>query len=308
MALHGLFNIAKPSGVSSRGVVDQVVTALGQTRVGHAGTLDPLASGVLVIAVGLATRAIDYVQRLPKRYRGTFLLGRTSPSEDLETEVTLLEHAAIPSRAELVAAAARFTGELMQRPSAFSAVKLNGKRAYKLARRGRTVEITERPVSIYRLDIVEYDYPSMTLDVACSGGTYIRALGRDLAESVGSGAVMSALERTAVGSFTLDSACPWEQVTPDLLPTWILPLARAVEALPCFTLTPEERERVSHGRPIPCRSDLDADEVACLEPTGALAAVLRRDGSVYRLANNFIPSGLVNRDRHESLRTTDAPP
>ncbi len=307
MALHGLFNIAKPSGVSSRVVVDQVVTALGQTRVGHAGTLDPLASGVLVIAVGLATRAIDYVQRLPKRYRGTFLLGRTSPSEDMETEVTLLDNPPIPSRAELVAAAARFTGELMQRPSAFSAVKLNGKRAYKLARRGRKVEITERPVSIYHLDVVDYDYPSLTLDVECSGGTYIRALGRDLAESVGSGAVMSALERTAVGSFTLDSACPWDQVTPESLSAWILPLARAVEALPCFTLTPDERERVTHGRPIPCRSELDPDEVACLEPTGELAAVLCRDGSVYRLANNFIPSGLVHRNPDRLIDTTPPP-
>src|SRR5262249_43555691 len=154
-----------------------------------------------VICVGQATRLIQYVQRLPKRYRATFLLGRHSETDDTEGEITLIEGAPQPARAEIEAALSKFIGDIEQRPPAHSAVKIAGRRAYKLARQGRAVEIAPRTVTIHSLNILRYDYPELELVVECGSGTYIRSLGRDLASALGTAAVMSALERTAVGGF-----------------------------------------------------------------------------------------------------------
>ena len=169
-------------------------------KAGHAGTLDPLASGVLVIALGAATRLIEYVQREPKQYRAQFFLGRSSPTDDTDGQVTALEAPPVPSRDEIVAAAASLVGTIEQRPPAYSALKVHGRRAYELARRGQHVELAPRPVTIYRLDVTRYEYPELELDIECSSGTYVRAIGRDLAERVRTKAVMSALIRQAVAA------------------------------------------------------------------------------------------------------------
>ncbi len=190
--LVGFLNINKPRGVTSRWVVDQVKRLVKPAKSGHAGTLDPLATGVLVVGVGQATRLVDYVQQMRKCYRAEFLLGRTSPTEDVEGEITELSNAAVPTRLQIAAAVGQFIGDIMQRPPAFSALKVAGKRAYALARRGQEVELTPRLVTIHRLRVMEYEYPRLVIDTECSSGTYIRSLGRDVAEALGTGAVMSA--------------------------------------------------------------------------------------------------------------------
>ena len=179
--IFGILNINKPSGITSRDAVNQIVRLVGKKiKVGHAGTLDPLASGVLVVCLGPATRLIDKVQAMPKRYRGAFLLGRTSDTEDIEGIVTELADAPAPARAAIEQAAAQMVGVIQQRPPAYSAVKIAGRREYKRARRGEQPEMAPRPITIHALEVVEYDYPRLVLDIRCGSGTYVRSLGRDL--------------------------------------------------------------------------------------------------------------------------------
>ena len=204
----GLLNLNKPVGMTSRQAVNVVQRLAGPAKAGHAGTLDPLASGVLVVCVGGATRLIEYVQRMRKRYVGTFLLGRQSITEDTEGDVTELPDAPVPNWQEIEAAAQRFVGRIEQRPPAFSALKVQGRAAYKLARQGKPVVLVPRPVDIHRIEIQSYEYPELVLAVECGSGTYVRSLGRDLAETLGTAAVMSALVRTSIGSHRLEEAPP----------------------------------------------------------------------------------------------------
>jgi tRNA pseudouridine55 synthase len=287
----GLLNLNKPAGVTSRRVVDQVDRLVRPAKAGHAGTLDPLATGVLVVCVGQATRLIEYVQRLPKRYRGTFLLGRESDTEDIEGQVRELADPPQPSLDQLRAAAARLTGEIQQRPPVFSALKVQGQRAYDLARAGREVQLAPRPVTIHRLEITSYAYPELVLQIECSSGTYVRSLGRDLAEQVGTAAVMSALARTAIGPFTLEEAIDPDLLTADNLPRRLLRMERGVEGLPAITLAPAEAARIARGQFID-RADVSADELAAFDASGRLLAILvRRPDSSFGPVRNFAPTG-----------------
>lgn len=286
MSLFGLLNINKPSGMSSRRVVDRVLRLVRPAKAGHTGTLDPLASGVLVVCVGAATRLVEYVQRMPKRYTATFVLGRESPTEDIEGEVTLLEDAPEPSLEAIRQAADVWTGEVEQRPPAFSALKVGGRRAYKLARAGREVELEPRKVTIHAIEVVEYEYPRLVLDVRCGGGTYIRSLGRDMARACGTAAVMSGLMRTAVGSFRLDEAIELESLAADHLDEHLLPAIRAVETLPTIELTAEEIDRTGRGLSIDRAAPAGAEEVAAVDGGGQLIALLAsRDGGLGPLRN-----------------------
>jgi len=289
MSRSGILVLDKPVGVTSRKVVDAVVRLVRPAKAGHAGTLDPLASGVLVVCVGRATRLVEYVQRMPKSYRGAFLLGRTSPTEDVEGEVQELLDPPKPTIGQLRDACRRLTGRIMQRPPGFSALKVAGRRAYELARSGKTVDLKPREVTIHKLTIDRYDYPELELSVVCGSGTYIRSLGRDLAESVGTAAVMSALRRTAIGAFSIDRACPLEQLSQDTLPERLLP-ARLAVALPTLQLTAEEATLVSHGVRIRRENVENESEWAALGPDGELAAVLQptADGEL-RVVRNVTP-------------------
>ena len=206
MSLFGIFNVNKPPGWTSRRAVNHIQRFVRPAKVGHAGTLDPLATGVLLICVGPATRLVEYCHRLPKCYRATFLLGRQSPTDDTEVESEYLPDAPKPTRAQIEAALFQFQGEIEQRPPLFSAVKIQGQRAYKIARKGKQVELPMRVVTIHTIDLITYTYPELVLDIKCGTGTYIRALGRDLAFSLNTAAVMSALERTAIGNFQIEDS------------------------------------------------------------------------------------------------------
>ena len=233
----GLLNIHKPYDVTSRDVVNRVQGLVRPDKAGHAGTLDPLATGVLVVCVGAATRLIECVQELPKSYIATFLLGRQSETEDVEAPAVELVNPPVPSREEVEAKLPQFCGKILQRPPAYSALKVQGRRAYALARRGQAVELKPRPITIHQLGIVRYAYPELTLAVECGSGTYVRSLGRDIAAALGTAAVMSALERTAIGKFTVAQACPLEQLTAETLESWLLPPIRAVDHLPSVVLS-----------------------------------------------------------------------
>ncbi len=287
MSYFGLLNVIKPSGVTSRRVVDHVQRLVRPAKAGHAGTLDPLASGVLVVCVGPATRLIDYVQQAAKRYTATFLLGRASDTEDIEGAVTVLAEPPIPTRDEIEQAAQRFLGEIQQRPPAFSALKVAGQRAYELARAGKTVELAARPVMIYGLEVVRYEYPELTLDVRCGAGTYVRSLGRDLAASLGTAAVMSALVRTEIGSFRLEDACRLEDIRRETLASLLLPARRAVAQLPAVTLNDAEIGRLARGMPLARRDVPPADELAGCDSTGEVVAILTPRGGQLWPARNL---------------------
>jgi len=271
----GLLNINKPTGMTSRDVVNRVQRLDRGLKAGHAGTLDPLASGVLVVGVGAATRLVAHVQAMPKRYRGTFLLGRQSPTEDIEGPITELANPSVPSLGQLRAAAQSLTGEIQQRPPAFSALKVKGRRAYDMARAGKTVELQARPVVVYRLEVEAYGYPELRLAVECGSGTYVRSLGRDLAISLGTAAVMSQLTRTAIGDFTIEQSVTLDSLRPDNWLDHLLPPLRAVERLPRVVLTDAEVARVQHGQIIPIQPSHEVSaEIAAVNAAGQLVAIL----------------------------------
>lgn len=278
----GLLVLNKPSGITSRRAVDLVQRVTGQRKAGHAGTLDPLASGVLVVALGQATRLIEYIHQMPKRYEAAFLLGRSSPTDDIEGPVTELPDAPVPSAEELSEAARQLTGGIAQRPPAYSAVKIAGRRAYELARHGRRVEPAPRAVEVYRLEILAYQYPELRLAIQCGAGTYVRALGRDLAAKVGTQAVMSALMRTEIGPFGLDRAVDPRLLSPATWRRHLLGMVHAVAHLPQVRLELGEADRLRQGQTLPDRWSRESPKAgpwAALDPEGNLVALVAPMGA-----------------------------
>jgi tRNA pseudouridine55 synthase len=288
--MHGILNINKPAGMSSRRAVDIVERLMRPIKSGHAGTLDPLADGVLLVCIGPASRWIEYLQQLPKRYIATFSLGHTSPTDDLEGEVVELLDAPQPTLEEIAAASQKFLGTIDQRPPAFSAVKVAGRRAYDLARKGKTPEIRPRPVTIHTIAIAAYEYPKLVLDISCGSGTYIRSLGRDLAESLGTAAVMTALTRMSIGRFTIESAVDPCELTPDNWRERVIPTSAALEHLPRLTLSLDEVNALQCGKTAPRQQSeaMAADaQFAAFDPAGELIGVVRfnEDGRLCTVRN-----------------------
>jgi tRNA pseudouridine55 synthase len=272
--MFGLLNLNKPAGVTSRDVVNRVQRLVRPHKVGHAGTLDPLATGVLVVAIGPATRLVEYVQRMPKTYRGTFLLGRASDTEDIEGVVRELPDSPRPTSGELRVAMQHLVGTIDQVPPAFSALKVEGQRAYDLARRGKTVELASRPVEIHSLDLVAYTFPEATLLVRCGSGTYVRSLGRDLARSLGTDAVMSALQREAIGPFGVESALDCESLDLTRIESHLLSPLLAVANLPRIDVTAAEARRLAMGQTVVDRWGRVAPELAAVGERQELVAIV----------------------------------
>ena len=284
--LDGILVVAKPAGPTSHDVVALVRRLAATKRVGHGGTLDPFASGVLPIFLGRATRVVEYHIADRKSYRATICFGATSTTDDLEGELTPVGGDLV-TRLTVEAALPRFVGSIVQRPPAFSAVKVAGRRAYALTRAGQQVEIAPRPVEIHRLDLMTWDgadpaRPIAVVEVDCSAGTYIRALARDLGEAVGSGAYLGALVRTASGPFRIDDAIPLDELRsaaaagPDALQTRLLPIDFGLDAFPVVPLTDSEVEAVGRGqivRPSAPVGRLDASHVRLIGRDGALVAI-----------------------------------
>lgn len=285
--MFGFLNVNKPPGVTSRDVVNHVQRLIRRVKAGHAGTLDPLATGVLVVAIGPATRLIEYVQQSPKQYRGEFLLGRESDTEDVEGTVRMLADPPQPPYEEIEAILPQFTGRILQRPPAYSALKVGGKRSYDLARAGKAVDLAPREIEIYSLRVVTYEYPRLTLDVTCGSGTYIRSLGRDMAEALGTAAVMAALVRTAVGAFTLSEAIALDEISRESIPRQLRPAREAVAHLPQVILNDSDTQQISRGLSLELPAPRAANEIAALDEQGWLRAILTRRGRGWGPSRNF---------------------
>ena len=278
--MFGILNLYKPPGWSSRDALNRVERLVRPAKAGHAGTLDPLAEGVIVVCLGPATRLIEQVQAMPKEYVATFLLGRRSPSDDTESEVNVETNPRVPTLGEIEAELPRFVGTILQRPPAYSAVKVDGKRAYKLARRGAAVEIAPREVEVLRLEVERYEHPELVLRIQCSGGTYVRSVGRDLAESLGTCAVMSALVRAAVGAFRAEDAIDPRGLDGERLRTSLLSPLTAIPEMPRLVLSSEQLFEVKRGGLLSTkvlgRIPEDAKpQAAAVDEAGNLIALLR---------------------------------
>ncbi len=248
---HGFLFIHKPVGKTSHDIVFAVRRALSEKSVGHLGTLDPEASGLLVLAVGAkALKCIELFMGARKEYSAELCLGSVSTTYDREGVIATSPAKAgwLPPEHSTLARliADRFVGALRQVPPAFSAVHVGGERAYRKAMRGEAVDIPAREVHISACDILKYDYPSLSLRIECSSGTYIRSLAHDLGQVMGSGAYLSGLERTKVGDWTLEQSVKLDQLN------WtdVVPLKEILKPLPSRMVTDEEWEDISHGRVI----------------------------------------------------------
>jgi tRNA pseudouridine55 synthase len=266
----GLLLIDKPSGITSHDAVARVRRSLGVKKVGHAGTLDPMATGLLVMGVGRGTRLLRFLGDSPKLYEGTGLLGVETTTLDADGEV-VAEAPVDVSEERLREAIARFEGDLEQIPPAYSAVKVGGERLYRAARRGEELVAPARAVRVYAFNLRRFDSPRFEFRVRCSGGTYVRSLVADVGRVVGCGAHLAALRRTAVGPLSVEDARPPEDPGP------LLPLERAVEHLAVVELDEEEATAAEHGRilgpagiPGPYRT---------VAPDGRLIGIYRDDGA-----------------------------
>jgi tRNA pseudouridine55 synthase len=283
--LDGILIVAKPAGPTSHDIVGLVRRLAATRRVGHGGTLDPFASGVLPIFLGHGTRMVEYHLGDRKAYRATVCFGASSTTDDLEGELAR-SSAPPPSRESVVAAMAGLTGSISQRPPAYSAIKVAGRRAYAMARAGETVVLSSREVTIHSVHLVSWDdadpdRPVAVIDVECSAGTYIRALARYLGEAVGGAAYMGALTRLSSGPFVLADAIPLDDVRVAAAdgPAWLQPLLQPIDAgldsFPVVALTIEELAAVARGQFVRPRSGVpvDADHYRLLGPDGALVAI-----------------------------------
>jgi tRNA pseudouridine55 synthase len=276
--LNGLLVLDKPVGLTSRDAVDRALPWFPRkTRVGHTGTLDPLASGVLVLCVGQATRLTEYVQDLAKTYIADVILGARSATDDAEGPISSADVKHPPDGATIERSLSQFLGNVEQVPPAFSAAKVAGQRAYAAARRGTALELAPRTVRIDGIDVLEFDYPRLRIDVRCGKGTYIRSLARDLGDRLGCGAYLGGLRRTRVGPFRPEDAISLDTDGATALAS-LLPPAAAVSGLPRLTLAVDDVARLRHGQMVTNEDTMPAGvEIAVFDSTGALAAIARTD-------------------------------
>jgi tRNA pseudouridine55 synthase len=280
---YGILNLFKPVGPTSRDCVNQLSTKLKRIKVAHAGTLDPLAQGVLLILVGPAVRLMDEIHELDKEYVASFILGQRSPSGDLETEC---EPVPIPDslHSESISRSIeRFVGTIEQTPPIYSAVRVDGQRAHKLARRGEMLPLPARHVTIHGMDLLSSELPTLRLRIRCSTGTYIRTLGSDLARSLGTDAVMTELTRVRIGPFPLSSSVALDRIPDVISDELLLPAHTALAHWEHWQVDDGlmrrilDGQRLSPGEVRPC----SGCRLAIVDARNILRAILKRfpDGS-----------------------------
>ena len=277
----GLVIVDKPGGVTSHDVVARIRRLAGTRRVGHAGTLDPMATGVLVVGIEKATRLLGYLALTEKQYDATIRLGQSTSTDDAEGDITGASSAAGVSAAALAAAAAGLTGDIQQIPPAVSAIKVAGQRAYRLTRAGAAPDLKPRPVTVHELTVTAIrpagDLLDVDVTVRCSSGTYIRALARDLGHELGTGGHLTRLRRTWVGGYRLEAAKTLDQLADRFE---VLPLAEAAAAaFPRRDLSADEARRLAHGGRLaataaPGEGASAASPTAAYAPDGTLIALL----------------------------------
>lgn len=285
LPINGLLVIDKPAGWTSHDVVAKLRRLTGVRRIGHAGTLDPLATGVLPLGIGQGTRVLEYLSDADKTYEATILLGVTTDTYDADGRVTASADASLVTRADVERTFAGFLGEIEQRPPAYSAIKQNGVPLYKLARAGQRVATPARRVTIYSIDLLAVALPTLAVRVRCSKGTYIRSLAHDLGQRLGVGAHLTALRRTAIGGFGVEQALSLEAwqaaIENGSWPAHIRPLDAALAHLPAVSVAAEEAARLRDGvAPALALADAAPDSLwRVYDAAGALLALVRAPGA-----------------------------
>ncbi|MCO5992318.1 tRNA pseudouridine(55) synthase TruB [Actinoallomurus rhizosphaericola] len=287
--MNGLVIVDKPAGWTSHDVVGKLRRLAGTRRVGHAGTLDPMATGVLVIGVEKATRLLGHLALTEKTYEAVIRLGQSTNTDDAEGEPTAAVSAAEVTEDAVRNAVVDLTGPIEQIPPQVSAIKVNGKRAYKRARAGEEVELKARPVTVYEFGLGEFrregDLLDVTATITCSSGTYIRALARDLGTALGVGGHLTALRRTRVGPYDLSMAHTVEQLTEKLT---VLPMEEAVAAaFPRMNVSEDDARKVAHGGALAAMG-LGQGPIGVFAPDGTLLALVEEHGPVAKPLAVFV--------------------
>jgi len=287
MPTSGIVVVDKPRGLTSHQVVGKLRRLLGTRKVGHAGTLDPMATGVLILGVNRATRMLGHLALHDKSYLATIRLGQRSSTDDAEGEVETVADASGLCLDDVETACQPLRGHISQVPSSVSAIKVNGQRAYKLVREGQTVELKSREVEVSELSVLEIrpgdGVSDVDVEVTCSSGTYIRAIARDLGDSLGVGGHLSALRRTRIGGYDLSSAVILDEEAPSLMT-----MADAGRrSFPCIDVTEQQAADIHVGR----RLDLvvPAEVTGMISPRGDLLALYRPDGEGSRPVSVLVP-------------------
>ncbi|MFN9721497.1 MAG: tRNA pseudouridine(55) synthase TruB [Planctomycetota bacterium] len=311
--LFGVLNINKAAGCTSRDVVNTIQKLVRPVKCGHAGTLDPMATGVLLVCIGPATRLTTLVQESSKTYVSEFTLGLTSSTDDSTGMILSQAHPSFRLTVdEIQRALSQMTGPILQTPPAYSAVHVNGQRAYKLARQGESFDLTPRIVQIHSIRVLSFEWPRLELEIDCGSGTYIRSIARDLGTVLGCGGLMSRLERTRIGSFSVSKAVSVEDLTRDGIASLMCPaidLVRDFERYPC---SDADLFELRHGRVIRppakdadrCRTARQRPVALIHEPSDSLLALAEWTSEhTLQPRTVFRPSWL---DR--TLRSTPSPP
>ncbi len=291
----GILLLDKPQGPTSHDLVGRTRRALGTRKVGHAGTLDPMATGLMILGVESSTRLLTYLVGLGKEYTATIRLGEATTTDDAEGEVTSSTDASAVGDAAIRDAVAALTGELAQVPSTFSAIKVDGRRSYDRARAGEEVELAPRTVTVAAFDVLatrrEGALVDLDVHVSVSSGTYVRALARDLGAALGVGGHLTALRRTSIGPFPVERATAVD--VDDLAERMLEPAAVARALFPVAELTPDQSTALAHGKRV--RPDVaDAPVVAALAPDGRLAGLVAVQDGNARVLVNFPTSEVLS--------------
>jgi tRNA pseudouridine55 synthase len=276
----GVLVVDKPIGLTSHDVVQHIRKGTGIRRAGHTGTLDPRASGVLVVLIGPAVRLSEYVSASDKRYQATIKFGSSTDTYDIEGRIT--NEASVDNLDEEVfhEIINQFVGEIQQTPPPYSAVKVKGRKAYEMARKGEEVDLEPRTIHVYSLDVLEWEPPEAVIDVYCSSGTYVRSLANDLGEALGTGAHLIGLRRTKSGQFTLRDAVPLRRLKEAFdAGNWyeyLIPAAEALSDWPMVELDADQVELVRHGHRVPAEDRID-HMVRGVSEQGDLVALMDLD-------------------------------
>jgi len=292
MAASGVLLVDKPGGITSHDVVARARRALGTRKIGHAGTLDPMATGLLILGVEGATRLLTFIVGLDKTYEATIRLGMAMDTDDAEGVETARADAATLAAVtpeQIASGVDALTGRISQVPSTVSAIKVGGRRAYDLAREGKDVELKAREVTVSRFEILGLRRQPEAIDldvvVDCSSGTYIRALARDLGTALGVGGHLTALRRTRIGSFDVAAAASVDGIAEAVLAT---PAAVATSLLGRFEVTAEEARDLRHGKRLArAAARLESDPAAAVDPDGALVGIVERRGDDVKSVMNM---------------------
>lgn len=275
--------------MTSHDVVAKVRRTLGLRRVGHAGTLDPLATGVLVVCVGRATRLSEYVMASTKTYAAQVYLGAATTTYDAEGDITAQHDASHITRDNVAAVLPQFTGHIDQLPPMYSAIKQDGKKLYEIARSGESVEVKARQVRIDRIDITAWNPPTAMLDIQCGSGTYIRSLAHDIGAALDVGAHLSGLRRTKSGQFNITESVPLAEFIDHPQPASLLtPPRDALADYPHIVLTSEELNEIRHGRRIDKSPAFDGELAMAYTATGDFVAVLEAHRNLWKPHKVFL--------------------